>query len=87
MLMDLFHSCVVTPRKKRVHFNTFMLDIHKSRYHASNCDWFILICPLYFLFFILSRPAPRNYLPLCVQVKLLLYSIAFGPGFVDAGVL
>uniref|UniRef100_H3C541 AFG1 like ATPase b n=1 Tax=Tetraodon nigroviridis TaxID=99883 RepID=H3C541_TETNG len=29
MLMDLFHSCVVTPRKKRVHFNTFMLDIHK----------------------------------------------------------
>lgn len=50
MLMDLFHSCVVTPRKKRVHFNTFMLDIHKSQYHASNCDWFILICPLYFSF-------------------------------------
>ncbi|XP_056873779.1 lactation elevated protein 1 homolog B isoform X3 [Takifugu flavidus] len=29
MLMDMFYSCVETPRKKRVHFNGFMLDIHE----------------------------------------------------------
>ncbi|XP_026174635.1 lactation elevated protein 1 homolog B isoform X2 [Mastacembelus armatus] len=29
MLMDLFYSCVKNTRKKRVHFNGFMLDIHK----------------------------------------------------------
>ncbi|XP_026197998.1 lactation elevated protein 1 homolog B isoform X2 [Anabas testudineus] len=29
MLMDLFYSCVENTRKKRVHFNAFMLDIHK----------------------------------------------------------
>lgn len=30
MLMDLFYSSVENTRKKRVHFNAFMLDIHKS---------------------------------------------------------
>uniref|UniRef100_A0A1A8CFF9 Lactation elevated 1b n=2 Tax=Nothobranchius kadleci TaxID=1051664 RepID=A0A1A8CFF9_NOTKA len=29
MLMDLFHSHVENGRKKRVHFNSFMLDVHK----------------------------------------------------------
>lgn len=29
MLMDLFYSQVETVRKRRVHFNAFMLDIHK----------------------------------------------------------
>ena len=29
MLMDLFHSVVPTELKKRVHFNSFMLDIHR----------------------------------------------------------
>ncbi|XP_076612019.1 lactation elevated protein 1 homolog B [Chaetodon auriga] len=29
MLMDLFHSRVENARKKRVHFNGFMLDVHK----------------------------------------------------------
>ncbi|XP_065820189.1 LOW QUALITY PROTEIN: lactation elevated protein 1 homolog B [Labrus bergylta] len=29
MLMDMFYSLVENPRKKRVHFNGFMLDIHK----------------------------------------------------------
>lgn len=29
MLMDLFFSHVTNPHKKRVHFNGFMLDIHK----------------------------------------------------------
>nr|XP_057912911.1 lactation elevated protein 1 homolog B [Doryrhamphus excisus] len=29
MLMDMFYSCVHSNRKKRVHFNGFMLDIHK----------------------------------------------------------
>lgn len=29
MLMDLFYSHVKNSRKKRVHFNSFMLDIHK----------------------------------------------------------
>lgn len=46
MLMDMFYSCVETPRKKRVHFNGFMLDIHKSQYPASNCDCLVLFCPL-----------------------------------------
>lgn len=27
-LMDLFYDCVTDPRKKRVHFNAFMLDVH-----------------------------------------------------------
>ncbi|GLD75389.1 lactation elevated protein 1, partial [Lates japonicus] len=29
MLMDIFYSHVENTRKKRVHFNGFMLDIHK----------------------------------------------------------
>ncbi|KAF3702909.1 Lactation elevated protein 1 -like protein B [Channa argus] len=29
MLMDLFYSSVENPRKNRVHFNAFMLDIHR----------------------------------------------------------
>ncbi|KAK2856178.1 hypothetical protein Q5P01_004913 [Channa striata] len=29
MLMDLFYSSVENTRKKRVHFNAFMLDVHK----------------------------------------------------------
>ncbi|XP_028997154.1 lactation elevated protein 1 homolog B isoform X2 [Betta splendens] len=29
MLMDLFYSCVENTPKQRVHFNAFMLDIHK----------------------------------------------------------
>lgn len=33
MIMDLFHDTVQTNRKKRVHFNAFMLDIHR-RIHA-----------------------------------------------------
>lgn len=33
MLMDLFHETVPTERKKRVHFNSFMLDIHR-RIHS-----------------------------------------------------
>lgn len=33
MIMDLFHETMQTNRKKRVHFNAFMLDIHR-RIHA-----------------------------------------------------
>ena len=33
MLMDLFHDVVDTEKKKRVHFNSFMLDVHR-RIHA-----------------------------------------------------
>lgn len=33
MLMDLFHDTVPTNRKQRVHFNSFMLNIHR-RIHA-----------------------------------------------------
>lgn len=33
MIMDLFHDTAPTDRKKRVHFNAFMLDIHR-RIHA-----------------------------------------------------
>ncbi|XP_056619741.1 lactation elevated protein 1 homolog B [Triplophysa dalaica] len=29
MLLDLFYSCVKNRRKKRVHFNAFMLDVHR----------------------------------------------------------
>ncbi|XP_037080405.1 LOW QUALITY PROTEIN: putative ATPase N2B [Pollicipes pollicipes] len=29
MLMDLFHDCCATPQKRRVHFNAFMLDVHR----------------------------------------------------------
>ncbi|XP_066584950.1 putative ATPase N2B [Prorops nasuta] len=30
MLMDLFYDCVQIEKKKRVHFNAFMLDVHKK---------------------------------------------------------
>lgn len=50
MLMDLFHSCVETPRKKRVHFNTFMLDIHKSQLPLA------VTGPFYFFLYIFSFP-------------------------------
>ncbi|XP_047244658.1 lactation elevated protein 1 homolog B isoform X3 [Girardinichthys multiradiatus] len=33
MLMDLFYSHVENSRKKRIHFNSFMLDIHKRIHH------------------------------------------------------
>ena len=32
MLMDLFYKRAAVTRKKRVHFNSFMLDIHDSMY-------------------------------------------------------
>ncbi|KAK9511552.1 hypothetical protein O3M35_000186 [Rhynocoris fuscipes] len=32
MLMDLFHSCCKFPRKRRVHFHSFMLEVH-ARIH------------------------------------------------------
>ncbi|XP_014251142.1 putative ATPase N2B isoform X2 [Cimex lectularius] len=32
MLMDLFYNCCQTEKKKRVHFNSFMVDVH-SRIH------------------------------------------------------
>ncbi|XP_066533518.1 lactation elevated protein 1 homolog B [Hoplias malabaricus] len=33
MLMDLFYSHVKNSRKKRVHFNSFMLDVHRRIHH------------------------------------------------------
>ena len=30
MLMDLFYDTVELDKKKRVHFNSFMLDVHNS---------------------------------------------------------
>ena len=36
MLMDLFHDTVDTTKKKRVHFNSFMLDIHKRIHSLKN---------------------------------------------------
>ncbi|CAG0921792.1 unnamed protein product [Notodromas monacha] len=32
MLMDMFHDCVSTPHKSRIHFHEFMVDVH-SRIH------------------------------------------------------
>jgi cell division protein ZapE len=29
MLMDLFHDCLAIPRKRRVHFHEFMLEVHQ----------------------------------------------------------
>jgi len=31
MLMDMFYESVEVSKKKRVHFNGFMLDIHKRQ--------------------------------------------------------
>ena len=36
MVMDLFYETVNTERKKRVHFNSFMLDIHKRIHSLKN---------------------------------------------------
>ncbi|KAK2716127.1 putative ATPase N2B isoform X2 [Artemia franciscana] len=37
MLMDMFHDCVPTQQKTRVHFHKFMLDVHK-RIHKVKTD-------------------------------------------------
>lgn len=34
MLMDLFHGCCKVERKRRVHFNAFMLDVHEKIHEA-----------------------------------------------------
>lgn len=76
MLMDMFYSCVGTPRKKRVHFNGFMLDIHKSQYPASYCDCFFFYYPLSLCCFLFGlKVPPENCLPLFAQVKPLLQSL------------
>lgn len=36
MLMDLFHDVVPTNKKKRVHFNAFMLDVHHRIHSLKN---------------------------------------------------
>jgi len=36
MVMDLFYDTVATDRKKRVHFNSFMLDVHKRIHRSKN---------------------------------------------------
>lgn len=36
MLMDLFHDVAPTDRKKRVHFNAFMLDVHRRIHSLKN---------------------------------------------------
>lgn len=36
MLMDLFYDTVVDQRKKRVHFNAFMLDVHRRIHLLKN---------------------------------------------------
>lgn len=77
MLMDMFYSCVETPRKKRVHFNGFMLDIHESQYPASYCGRLIFILSSVSLccFLFCLKVPPENCLPLFAQVKPLLQSL------------
>ena len=36
MLMDMFYTSVKTPKKQRVHFNAFMLDVHQSKLFIVN---------------------------------------------------
>lgn len=36
MIMDLFHDTAPTKKKKRVHFNSFMLDIHRRIHSLKN---------------------------------------------------
>jgi protein AFG1 len=36
MIMDLFHDTAPTDKKKRVHFNSFMLDIHRRIHSLKN---------------------------------------------------
>lgn len=35
MLMDLFFTCARVAKKHRVHFNSFMLDVHDSEQKAT----------------------------------------------------
>ncbi len=37
MLMDLFHSFCPEPRKRRTHFNAFMLSVHAGRPVLCSC--------------------------------------------------
>ena len=85
MLMDMFYSHVENSRKKRVHFNSFMLDIHRSKRSLSLVTFLevsaldkarsiyfpTLVCPDSL------RNCPRDAY---VRVKLLLYSVLLGGG-------
>lgn len=58
MLMDLFYKRAAVAKKKRVHFNSFMLDIHNSMYIPFYC---------YFLYFFPLFPSYISLLPLSLS--------------------
>ena len=84
MLMDMFYRRAAVAKKKRVHFNAFMLDIHDSMWslvvhvHTCTCTWcactcIILTCHHTFPHpsFLLQPHSPRHSLSLTHSPSLM----------------
>ncbi|MED6277249.1 hypothetical protein CHARACLAT_011252 [Characodon lateralis] len=69
MLMDLFYSHVENSRKKRIHFNSFMLDIHKSGQHLPFPYYILTLLLLLFFHSLTHRALGSLYLSLCLSPR------------------
>ena len=58
MLMDLFYDEVPVEKKQRVHFHSFMLDVHSSMYLSLSC---VSIIDSMFLLLLLSVVASQLF--------------------------
>ena len=43
MLMDLFFNAAAVARKQRVHFNSFMLNVHDSKFKHQSVNVTVLL--------------------------------------------
>ena len=90
MLMDLFYDEVPVEKKQRVHFHSFMLDVHSSMYLSlpcvSNYRQHVLIKPLLPTLFLQLLPSSSNviealayvhYIDDCTDCFLQICKISF----------
>ena len=67
MLMDLFYDEVPVEKKQRVHFHSFMLDVHSSMYLSLPCVSIIIDS-----MFQSSLYYPPSFYSFCHLLKMLL---------------